>query len=130
MAPSIKALNKCRAELLTALNSKEAEYIQSYYQLKEQQFYRAYTQTYSNLSVHTTQRGESYHVVVKAHLTVNTLISQAIQTIVEQTKELERIYNAEINRQRRTTLRILDNAAFSVVKKKLTHYTLELSISK
>jgi hypothetical protein len=128
MAPSIEALDECRAKLLTALDSKEAKYIQSYYQPKEQQFCRAYTQTYSNLGVHTTQRGESYHVVVKAHLTVNTPISQAIQTIVEQTKELGRIYDVEINRQRRTTPRILDNTAFATVKKKLTHYALELCI--
>jgi hypothetical protein len=82
------------------LQSKEAEYIQSYYQLKEQQFCWAYTQALPNLGVHTTQQGESYYVVVKAHLTVNTPISQAVQTIVKQTKELGRRYNAEINRQR------------------------------
>jgi len=81
-----------------------------------------------NLGVHTTQRSESYYVVVKAHLIVNTPISQAVHTIVKQTKELGRRYNAEINRQQRTTLRILDNAAFSTIKKKLTHYALELSI--
>ena len=49
-----------------------------------------YTQTYLNLGVHTTQRGESYHVVVKAQLHKNMPISKAIQVIVEQTKELGR----------------------------------------
>jgi hypothetical protein len=34
-APSIKELDKCCSALLQALGSKEAEYIQSYYQLKE-----------------------------------------------------------------------------------------------
>jgi hypothetical protein len=128
MTPSIKVLDECRSKLLKALDSGEAGYIQGYYQPKEQQFCRAYTQTYSNLGVHTTERGESYHVVVKTHLNVNTPVSQAVQTIVEQTKELGRRYDAEINRQRRTTLRILDNAAFSAVKKKPTHYALELCI--
>src|ERR1700734_3498404 len=128
MAASIKALNECRAKLIAALEDEEVEYIQSYYQPKEQQFCQAYTQTYRNLGVHTTQRNESYHVVVKARLTVNTPISQAIQTIVEQTKELGRQYDAEINQQQRTTPRILDNTAFSAVKKRLTHYALELSI--
>jgi hypothetical protein len=128
MAPSIKALDEYRTKLFKALHSEEAGYIEDYYQPKEQQFCRAYTQTYLNLGVHTTQRNESYHVVVKAHLTVNTPISQAVHTIVEQTKELGRRYDAEINRQRRTTPRILDNAAFLTVKKLLTHYALELSI--
>lgn len=36
------------------------------------------------------------------------------------------MYNAKINKQQRTTLRILDNTAFSAVKKKLKHYALEL----
>jgi hypothetical protein len=55
-------------------------------------------------------------------------ISKAIQVIVEQTCELGRQYDAEINRQRRTTPRILDGAAFFAVKRKLTQYALELSI--
>jgi hypothetical protein len=71
---------------------------------------------------------ECHHVVVKAHLIVNTPVLQAIHTILEQTKELEHRYDAEINRQRRTIPRVLDNSAFSAVKKKLTNYALELSI--
>jgi hypothetical protein len=88
MASSIEALDERRTKLIKALHNKEAEYIQGYYQPKEQQFCQAYTQALLNLGVHTTQQGESYYVVVKAHLTVNTPISQAVRTIVEQTKEL------------------------------------------
>jgi hypothetical protein len=42
-ALSVKELEKCRSALLQALDGKEAEYIQSYYQPKEYQFCRAYT---------------------------------------------------------------------------------------
>lgn len=55
-------------------------------------------------------------------------ISKAIQTIVEQTEELGCQYDAEVNRQRRTTPRLLDSTAFDTVKNKLTHYALELSM--
>ena len=55
-------------------------------------------------------------------------LSKAIQVIVDQTKELGWIYDVELNRQRRTTLRLLDPGAFSTVKNKLTHYALELSM--
>jgi len=34
-APSTEALEECCAKLITALHSKEARYIQSYYQPKE-----------------------------------------------------------------------------------------------
>jgi hypothetical protein len=55
-------------------------------------------------------------------------ISKAIQVIVEQTRELGHQYDAEINRQQQTTPRIIDGFAFSDIKRKLTHYALELSI--
>ena len=55
-------------------------------------------------------------------------ISKAIQAIVEQTKELGRLYDAEINDQRRTTPRVLDEAAFSSIKRKVTRYALDLMI--
>jgi MULE transposase-like protein len=126
-APSIKELDKCRSTLLQTLDSKEAKYIQSYYQPKEYQFCRAYTQTYINLGVHSTQRSESYHFVLKARLHKNLPVSRAIQIIQDQTRRLGREYDADINQQRRTTPRLLDMTAFSAIKSKLTHYALELA---
>jgi hypothetical protein len=108
--------------------SYKAEYIRSYYQPKEYQFCRAYTQTYRNLGVHTTQRNKGYHVVTKARLSKNTPLSKAIRIIVDQTKEIGRQYDDEINQQRRNGPRILDQDAFSIVKKKLTHYALNFAI--
>jgi hypothetical protein len=46
----------------------------------------------------------------------------------ERLLQIKREYNVKINQQRRTTLQILNKEAFSVVKKKLTHYALKLSI--
>jgi hypothetical protein len=126
-APSLEELEECRSKLLVALEHKEQAYIRNYYQLKEFQFCRAYTQTYQNLGVHTTQRGESYHVVVKTKLHKDMPISKAIQIILQQTKNLGKQYDAEINQQWRSTPRILDLAAFGAVKSKLTHYALDLS---
>jgi hypothetical protein len=55
-------------------------------------------------------------------------MSKAIRVMVEQTKELGCLYDAEINQQRRNTPRILDEAAFVTVKRKLTRYALDLAI--
>jgi hypothetical protein len=126
-APSIEELDKCRSKLLEALDGKEVEYIQGYYQPKEYQFCRAYTQTYMNLGVHTTQRSESNHYVLKARLHKNLPVSRAIQIIQDQTRRLGREYDADINQQRRTTPRLLDLTAFSAIKSQLTHYALELT---
>jgi hypothetical protein len=54
-------------------------------------------------------------------------VSRAIQVILDQTRLLGRQYDADINQQRRTTPRLLDLTAFSVVKLKLTHYALKLT---
>jgi hypothetical protein len=112
------------------LDSKEAKYIQSYYQPKESQFCQAYTQTYLNLGVYSTQQNESYYNVVKAKLYKNISISKAVQIIVEKTKDLGQRYNAEINQQRRTTSQIFDRVAFVTVKWKLAQYMLELSVKE
>ena len=126
-APSIEELNECRSKLLRALDSKDVEYIKSYYQLKENQFCQAYTQTYLNLGVHSTQRAKSNHFVLKAKLHKNLLVLKAIMIILDQTKLLGRQYDDDINQQQRTTPQLLNLAAFSAVKSKLTHYVLKLS---
>jgi len=68
--------------------------------------------------------------VIKARLTKNTPLSRAIRVIVEQTKELERRDDNEINHQLRTILRILNEDTFSIVKKNLTHSTLNFAIQE
>jgi hypothetical protein len=80
-----------------------------------------------NLGVHTTQRSESNHHVLKARLHKNLPVSRAIQIIIDQTRLLGREYDDDINQQRRTTPRLLDLRAFSAVKSQLTHYPLELT---
>jgi hypothetical protein len=64
----IDSLDDKHEELALELFAEEVEYLESYYQPKEHQFCRAYTRTYPNLGVHSTQRNELYHVVVKVKL--------------------------------------------------------------
>ena len=64
-AELIDELKDARKALLAKLRKEERDYLREYYQPKEHQFCRAYTHTYLNLNVHSTQRNESYHVVVK-----------------------------------------------------------------
>ena len=75
----IDSLNEKRDELLKELHDEEKEYIRKNYQPKEPQFCRAYTRTYLNLGVHSTQRNESYHVVVKQKLHKHLPISKAVR---------------------------------------------------
>jgi hypothetical protein len=86
------------------------------------------TQQLPNLGVHSTQRNESYHVVVKTRLHKHLPISKAVHTIADQTANLGRKYDAEINRNWRSLPRLLDRAAFAVVGDKLTHYALDIAM--
>ena len=73
---------EARKALLVRLFRPEREYLVEFYQPKESQFTRAYTRTYLNLGVHSTQRNKSYHVVVKKKLNRNLTLSDAIKVLV------------------------------------------------
>jgi len=85
------------------------------------QFCRAYTRRLPNPGAHSTQRNESHHVVMKTRLRKHLPISRVVYTVTEQTADLARTYDAEINRNRKTLPRLLDRAAFAVVGDKLTY---------
>jgi hypothetical protein len=129
-APDVESLEQCREDLFEALNPAEEAYIKNFYQPKEPQFCRAYTCTYRNLGVHTTQRNESYHVVVKQKLHKNLSIPRAIRAIVEATADIGHKYDKEINNNRRTLPRLLDRTAFTNVGHMLTHYALDIAMKE
>jgi hypothetical protein len=124
----LEGLEKARNILLGRLHKQERDYLRQYYQPKEVQFCRAYTRTYINLGVHSTQRNESYHVVVKKRLHKNLSVSDAIEAIVAKTLELAEEYNARINNNRKNTPRLMDIKAFRKVGSLLTHYAIDLTM--
>jgi hypothetical protein len=67
-AETVKEIGKKRLELFKLLRPVDCEYIKGFYQPKEHQFTRAYTRKLLNLGVYSTQRNESYHVIVKKNL--------------------------------------------------------------
>jgi len=83
-APTLTALDEARAKLLFKLSYPDRQYILDFYQPKEFQFCRAYTRKLANLEVHSTQRNESYHVIIKTHLNSQLSITQAVESLVNQ----------------------------------------------
>jgi hypothetical protein len=75
-----------------------------------------------------TQRNESYYVVVKQKLHKHLPIRKSIRAIVEKTANLGRKYDAEINRNRRSSPWLMDRSAFALVGQKLTHYAIEMTM--
>jgi hypothetical protein len=110
--------------LIEQLLPKEREYITSYYQPKEKGFARAFTTTYLNLSVHSTQRGEGYHPVVKKHLHKHLTLLKACHYLVEDLCDLMAKHFDRINNDRRSLPTFLDRDAFKDVGKLVTGYCL------
>jgi hypothetical protein len=81
-APDLKALKTAQKKILSRLRSDDKTYLRTYYQPKEPQFCRAYTRILLNLRVNSTQRNESYHVVVKKKLSKNLSVSAAYEAII------------------------------------------------
>lgn len=118
-------LDENRDKLEKELHEEERQYLRSFYRPKEPQFTRVYTRYYKNLGVYSTQRNESYHVVVKQKLNKHLPIHKAVDTIVQKTNKLATEYNKAINEQRKALPRLLDNSAFGECGKLLTHYCLD-----
>lgn len=51
------------------------------YQPKEHEFVRAYTCSYPNLGINSTQRGESYHNVIKSLVNRQMPLAESVRRI-------------------------------------------------
>jgi hypothetical protein len=129
-SPDLEALENARKKLLSCLCSPERAYLRDFYQPKEPQFCRAYTRLLPNLGVHSTQRNESYHVVVKKRLHKNLTVSAACEAIVAKTKQLADEYNERINNNRKNRPSLMDKHAFKKVGAKLTHYAIDKTMAE
>ena len=129
-AESREELERCRAKLTDALGDDGKEYVKNFCEPKEPQFCRAYTRSYANLGVHSTQRNKSYSAVLKAGLQSHLPLSKAVALIIDATLDLGRRYYDEINRQRRLLPCLLDQHGFATVGGKLTHYALDIAMNE
>ena len=111
-ALDLEALKTAHTTLLSRLQCQERDYLRSFYQPKESQFCHAYTRLLPNLGVNSTQRGESYYVVVKVKLYKNLTISAIYEAIITKIKKLAEEYNKRINKNQKTNPILIDKKAF------------------
>ena len=129
-APDLEALENARKKVLSRLRSDDRTYLRTFYTPKEPQFCRAYTHVLPNLGVNSTQRNESYHVVVKQNLNKNLSVSAACETIVVRIKLLAEEYNERINDNRKNNPTLIDLKAFAKARSKLTHYAIDKTMAE
>jgi hypothetical protein len=73
---------------------------------------------------------QHYYIVAKEKLHKHLPISKAVLTIVEQTADLGRWYNAKINHDRKSLPQLLNRKAFAIAGNKLTAYALDKALRK
>jgi Zn-dependent oligopeptidase len=126
----LKALKEKRKALFKLLCRKNIEYIKRFYKPKEHQFIRAYTTKLWNLGIYSTQRNESYYMIVKKELNPHLQLSNAIKELISHVNRLYTKYNKRINNNRRHLPRIYNKFAFAKVGSLLTHYAIGIVIEE
>ncbi|KAM4061907.1 hypothetical protein HRG_008824 [Hirsutella rhossiliensis] len=123
-APDEARLEERRGELLAEIREPERLYPKNNWQPKERQFVRAHTRQYPNLGCNSTQRNESYHVVVKQSLNRQLPLQASCQKLAESLKKLTQKITEDEDRSRADVPRLLDRAAFRLLIGKVPHYVL------
>jgi MULE transposase domain len=123
-SPNKTELGSRRDKLLAELHEPERRYLQENWEPKECQFVRAYTRGYPNLGCNSTQRNESYHVVVKESLNRQLPLQKACQKLAEDLKKLATRIAEDEDRSRVDLPRLLDRTAFGYLIGTVPHYVL------
>jgi len=122
---TIEDLAKNRSDFLYYLEPSEQDYMVSW-RRKEESFVTCFIKWYPNLSTYSTQRGESFHRIVKDSLHPAISLPEACKRITNSIKSvLEDAYKAE-NDSRRGQGRVLDRSAFRLMIGQVTHRAIEL----
>ena len=119
-----KELLDNRKKLDKELFKEDRDYMVSFYGPREHQFIRAYTRRYSNLGCNSTQRGESYHSVIKSFLNPQIALSESVRRLRDHIDGIGLEHDRVINKERNLAPRLLDPMGFSVLKTRITHYAL------
>ncbi|KAK2471402.1 hypothetical protein H9L39_17633 [Fusarium oxysporum f. sp. albedinis] len=119
-------LEERRGKLLAEFREPERLYLKNNWEPKERQFVRAYTRQYPNVGCNSTQRNESYHVVVKESLNRQLPLQTSCQKLAESLKKLTKKITGEEDRSRADVPRLLDRAAFQHLIGRVPHYVLSM----
>jgi hypothetical protein len=120
-------VDRARRKLLAKLRASDRKYVQRYYQPKEYQFVRAYTNRLKNLGCHSTQRNEAFHRVAKQGLHVHLPLRKSVQVICKKILSQRREYERRINSQREGDRRLNDSVGFRECEGKITWESLDLA---
>jgi hypothetical protein len=110
---TFEALETNRERLIAALQPKDRIYIKETWQPKESRVVYAYTRLYPNLGCHSSQRGESYHVVMKQVTNGQLSLEESCRRLIRKILDILKELSMDEDRAQADTAILLDKHAFS-----------------
>jgi hypothetical protein len=95
---AFEALERNRAGLKNALQPDDRAYIEKTWQPKESRVVYAYTRLYPNLGATSSQRGESYHYVMKQVTNGQLSLERSCQRLVRKILDILREFTMDEDR--------------------------------
>jgi hypothetical protein len=117
-----------RQQFINILKPKDRNYISEHWQHLEPYFIWLYTKRYPNLGSTSSQRAESYHVVMREITNSQLTLEEATKRLVSRVLSILRDLEISEDRSLRTYPRLLqvDNEAMKNLKCKITLYAARM----
>jgi hypothetical protein len=129
----VKSMNKEELEenrtyLVSLLQARDHHYIDEYWRNLELRFIHGHTKLLANLGSTSSQRSESYHVVIRETTNGRISVEESVKRIVKKVKSvlitLEHSEDKALTKYPR--LLQIDHWAFSLLKCRITFYAAEM----
>jgi hypothetical protein len=127
---TIDELTANRAILIAALQPEDQDYIRKTWQTKEDRVVYCYTKFYPNLGSTSSQRGESYHPVMREITNGQLSIEESAKRLIRKTlsilKDMATDEDLSIRKYTRTAQLINEGVAFQLLRNQVTIQAMKL----
>src|SRR5436190_1284559 len=127
---TIDELTANRAILIAALQPEDQDYIRKTWQTKEDRVIYCYTKFYPNLGSTSSQRGESYHPIMREITNGQLSIEESTKRLISKTlsilKDIATDEDLSIRKYTRTAQLINEGVAFQLLRNQVTIKAMRL----
>jgi len=124
-SPTLTDLATNRERLLAALKPAEVKYVQQNWVPKEDRVIAAYTRAYPNLGATATQRGESYHPVLRQTTNALLPLEESMQRLVQKLNQVFRDLATDEDSSRTKAAGALDVKVFKSLIGNVTSFAID-----
>lgn len=124
-SPTLTDLATNRERLIAALKPAEVKYVQQNWVPKEDRVIAAYTRAYPNLGATATQRGESYHPVLRQTTNALLPLEESIQRLIQKLNQIYRDLATDEDSSRTKAAGAVDMKVFKWLIGNITSFAID-----